>query len=310
MAASPGFKSDVRVDEYNDFASLLRRYRVALARLEALAEIQIRASSRLRAYERRLQQVINDLRPALEWDLVMQMAFDLREIDEIIEIADYLPPALNKGVRSLLRRTVGGTDHPDAEVSAPAREAQYELYLGAVIRRAGYDAEHGKPDLVIHGPGGEHFLEAKRPSSQSRFDDRLRSAVHQIRRLPKSGLIAISLDQVVRPPTSILGSRDFDAIAPGVASLVSEFVGGQTKVWQNRLALEPVAALILTARVPARLESTGHIVLGTNIHLEVIEPSDSDDSESAVAKAIVTAYLQAQNSGILLTPVAGDREPR
>ena len=192
----------MRIDEYNSFKSLLARYRTALRRLEENG-IRVADGCRLRSYEIRLDRLLRDPRPAVESEVVFAATFDLREIDEIIEIIEQLPDSPDSGSLQLLRKLAGGNDHPDDDSSAPAREAQYELYLGAVLRRAGISAKHGAPDLVANWQGEEFFIEAKRPASERRFDDRLRSAVHQIRRLPRPGIIAICADQLLRPTGSL-----------------------------------------------------------------------------------------------------------
>src|SRR2546425_10388097 len=108
------------------------------------------------------------------------MAFDLREIDEIVEIMESLPTIPDTATLRLLRRLHEGAEHPDDDRSGVAREAQYELYLGAVFRRAGIDVRHGDPDLVATWSKHDHYFEAKRPSSPDRVDDRIRSAVRQV----------------------------------------------------------------------------------------------------------------------------------
>ena len=112
------------------------------------------------------------------------MAFDLREIDEIIEIVESLPPEPDTGCLRLLRQLQSGSENPDMNVSDSTRDAQYELYLGTILRRANIHAIHGTPDLTAEWSGTRYHIEAKRPASANRVDDRLRSAVHQIRRLP------------------------------------------------------------------------------------------------------------------------------
>ena len=155
---------------------------------------------------------------------------------------------------------------------------------------------HGKPDLMVRIEEGRFYLEAKRPGSEERVDDRVRSAIHQLRAAPKPGILALSLDQVIRPRGSVLSSPVLDFVAPEVARLVRQFIAAKLKIWRNRLSGEPVDAVLFTARVPARLESTGHLVLGTNIHLEPLSQV-STEVESLLQKA-VQAYLAAQDRRI------------
>ena len=100
----------MQVDEYNNFSTLFIRYKQALKRLEDLG-VSIPGASRLRKYESRLQQSLNDPRPALESKLVFALAFDLREIDEIIEIVDHLPYSPEVPLLNLLHQL------PEAETN-------------------------------------------------------------------------------------------------------------------------------------------------------------------------------------------------
>lgn len=285
--------SRVQVDEYNPFDALLRRYRTALATLESIG-VRVSSNSRLHAYERRLQKSLDDPRPALEGDFVYRMAFDLREVDEVVEIVDFLPSHVDQSTLKLLKSLHVGSEDPDDETGAAAREAQYELYVGAVLRRAGIEARHGAPDLTARWSGREHYIEAKRPSSARKVDDRLRSAVHQLRALSQPGIIAISLDQVIRPGKTILSADYLDAVAPEIARLVQVFLHANMGMWRSRIAGEPVAALLLTARLPARLGTTGHLVLGSNVHAELIARDDDPSGSAAFIAQAVRAYMAAQ----------------
>jgi hypothetical protein len=83
-------QNSMRADEYNSFEKQLARYRAAISRIEEF-NFKVASGSRLRVYERRMERLASDPRPAVEADLVFSSSFNLREIDEIIEIVTYLP---------------------------------------------------------------------------------------------------------------------------------------------------------------------------------------------------------------------------
>ena len=285
----------MRIDEYNSFSSLLPRYSNALSRLEQ-SGVCVAKQCRLRTYERRLNQLVVDPRAALKADLVFAAIFDLRETDEIIEIVEHLPDSIDSSTMELLSKLTGGSDHPDDDASAAARDAQYELYLGTVLRRAGIHVRHGVPDITASWRGEEFFIEAKRPGSPKRLDDRLRSAVHQLRKLPRPGVVAISADQLLRPSGGFLAVELHDQLALAVDSLLRSFIIEHSHILLNRLGKEPFAALLWTARLPARIGSTGHSALGTNLLLERDSP---ESPEAAFASAAMDAYLKAQDNNHL-----------
>ena len=232
--------------------------------------IRLADGCRLRAYQKRLGQVTVDPRSAIEPQLVFAATYDLREIDEINGIVERWPLTPDRIVLDLLQRLASGSEHPDDELDAPAREAQYQSYLGTLMRQSGLPARHGKPDLVATWRNEEFFVEAKRPTSVKRFDDRLRDAVHQVRTLARPGIIAVSLDQLVRPTDTLMVVNDFQSLAPAVDYLVTQFVIEHAHIFRKRLINQPVAALLLTARVPARIASTGHSSLGTSVQMQPI----------------------------------------
>ncbi|HUZ95734.1 MAG TPA: hypothetical protein VMU57_12565 [Edaphobacter sp.] len=277
----------MRVDEYNSFANQLQRYASALSRLESL-HIRLADGCRLRAYQKRLAQVTVDPRSAIDSQLVIAVTYDLREIDEVNEIVENLPATLDSETLTLLQKVASGSEHPDDELDAPGREAQYELYLGTMLRRGGIPARHGKPDLVATWHNKEFFIEAKRPASAKGFDNRLRSAVHQARALVRPGIIAVCVDQLVRPADGLMVVKDFNALAPSVDNLVRKFVVEQAHTLRKRLSTnEPVAALLLTARVPARIAATGHSSLGTSIQLH---PLLAGSIEAKFASSIIPLF--------------------
>jgi len=86
----------MRVDEYVDWTPLLERYRGALESLKAL-DAAVSSSSRWRAYERRLEQSLEDPTAPLPEAFVLALAFDIREIDELVEIVEHLPKPVDAG---------------------------------------------------------------------------------------------------------------------------------------------------------------------------------------------------------------------
>ncbi|MBI5141703.1 MAG: hypothetical protein HZA20_05855 [Nitrospirae bacterium] len=289
----------MRIDEHNSFESLSSRYSHCLSAL-TLKGIGIAGASRLRTYAQRLEQAMLDPRTAVEPELIATATFDLREIDEIIEIVNHLPNQPDQATLDLLRKLSGGTDHPDDEIGAVSREAQYELYIGTVLRQAGLQVKHGEPDLVAEWRGRNFFIEAKRPSSPNRVDDRLRSAIHQIRRLPTptTGIIALSLDQVLRPLGGLLTVKSLDDISATVVRLIQGFVTNNSRVWRNRLQGQPVSALIMTARIPGYVTQSGHSALGSNLHVELLSSADENGATHDFIEYAFAAYGRAQGETV------------
>jgi hypothetical protein len=83
-------------------------------------------------------------------------------------------------------------------------------------------------------------------------------------------------------------------VAPEVQRLVDRFVIANVPMWRNRLAGEPIDAMLLTARVPARLESTGHLVLGTSVQVAVLTAGSEGTDSAQFCRQAARAYMAAQ----------------
>lgn len=262
------------VNELHSFEASLDRFRGALASLERRG-IRISLSSRFHGYSSLIQQLLDDPRPAVEFDLAYRASFALREMDELSEIVENLPVSLDAATRRLLNAIHAGDATPDSETGSSAREAQFELYLGTLVRRAGFDAEHGKPDLTIWDGEVRYSLEAKRPGSRARLDDRIRAGEHQLRKAAGHRLLAISMDEVVRPTHGILDVPRPELLDAAIKNLLDGEVTSQLPMLRSRLQKSDIVAVLFTARVPALIKETGHSSLATGLHLEILDSPSS-----------------------------------
>ena len=262
-----------RHDETATFEQALQDYRAALERLEAFG-LRVSGSSRLRSYERRLAALPTD--PGIPIPLVLadQLLFDLREIDEVILIVGSFDGMPTPEERHRLSVMVGGHENPDRDGSGQARDAQFELFLRAALKRGGGEVILGSPDLLSVLEKGQVPMEAKRPTSQARLDDRLRGAVHQLERHGSPGLVALSLDHVIRPRGGYLGIRSADELGPAVDALMQDFVRGNLRRAARRVKGKPVAGILFVFRTPARAVDTNMSLIGSSFHFEhAVDPA-------------------------------------
>jgi hypothetical protein len=278
-------------DEYNAFADQLQRYEGTLNRLNKLG-LRIARSSRLYAYLRRLTQVTNDPNPFIPQALADQLTFDLREIDELIEIVEAVSDEPSPGELELLRLVQKGHESPDGTTTDKARDAQYELYLRAIFKKGGLEVAFREPDLVMTITGRKVHIAAKRPSSLSRLDDRLRDANGQVELHPAPGLVAISLDRIIRPRNGLLAVADMAALQPAVKDLVELFFYDNARSIARRVAGRRLAGVFFTTRLPGRTMATNHSVLGTSLHTEVLAAGGTADHATVITVAnAVQRYL-------------------
>jgi hypothetical protein len=206
-----------------------------------------------------------------------KILFDFREMDELILIIESFTIEPTQAELERLHLLPGGTENPDDDGFAKARNAQFELFLRAMFAQAKIGIKMGSPDLLISDGQVAFPIEAKRPSSPRRFDDRLRDAITQIQGQNACGVVAISLDHVIRPPRSHLGVRDQNYASAAAAKLVGAYCQTNLRRIIARLrGKDKVAALLFILRIPARVLETNLTVLGSNVNIApVVGPGQS-----------------------------------
>jgi hypothetical protein len=206
---------------------------------------------------------------------------DLREVDELNEIVAAFASPPSSIALSKLRQLTQGSLNPDDDTTTAARDTQYELFLYAILSNSGLVVELGEPDLLVSSKSGTFPIEAKRPGLASRVDERLHAAVKQVRARQQTGIVALSLDQVIRPRGQYMSVATPEIIADAVSLEVEKFVQGRRAALWRRSVRGPIAGIIFTAVVPGKTTATGMLVTGRSIRFEVLPDA------APAAKAIV-----------------------
>lgn len=267
-------------DETGSFDDVLAKYRCTLDRMRAFG-VRIPESSRLRSYEKRTALLLlqrGDLL-TVPAEVADQLLFDYREMDELNAIIESFPKGPSTPELARLQLLAGGLDTPDSAESTKARDTQFELFLRAVFRGAGATVVMGSPDLEVSLGDVRFPVEAKRPASFRRFDDRLRSAMSQLEQLGRPGVAALSLDQVIRPRDTFLSVKDHASLAEAVKGLVDQFVEQNLGGILRRIQGKRVAALLFVLRMPARARDSQLTLLGTYLLPVAVVPPGRPGSE-------------------------------
>ena len=271
----------MRHDEEGSFDETLTKYKHALEKLASFG-IRISGASRLCGYQRRIEAFLKqpgDLLKVSEADRD-KILFDFREMDELILIMESFTDNPTSTELERLRLLPGGTENPDDESSAKARDAQFELFLRAMFVQADIGIEMGSPDLFVSDGQVTFPLEAKRPGSSRRVDDRLRSGINQLQRQESYGVIAISLDHVIRPRGGYLVVGDHTYLASAVSELFADyFMANLRRIAERLRGKSKVSALLFILRIPARVSDTNLALLGSNIHIEPLSEPGLPDYE-------------------------------
>lgn len=209
-------------------------------------------------------------------DQVHRNMMVLREVEELVEIVDAMGTSMSGWERSNLLLMMGGPLDPDEEeVNSKARDAQYELYLKTIVSGTG-QVSVGTADLAVSYSGVKLPIEAKRPKSIQRFDDRLREAVAQVDSHGIDGFVAMSLDLILRPKGAHFTSSDVQRGRQMPGALLNNFARRRARTIHQRVTGSRVLATLLTARLHVRIESSGEWLLASGSHLvPTIEPGDA-----------------------------------
>jgi hypothetical protein len=198
MSPAPGESSISRAEAEGSYEELRERLSFVRQHLESLG-IRVPAGSRLDTYERALRQ-LSQL-AAGEGEQIGVAVRDMLH-DAILECEQFLPSIIVlaqqpevDGWRAVAARAIGGHASSRTEDSTtPARDAQFELFVAALARRANYEVRFAEPDLILQLAGYQPWAVAvKRVKSHSAFLRRLRQGSKQIREAGLQGIVAIQL---------------------------------------------------------------------------------------------------------------------
>lgn len=167
------------------------------------AGITIPTSSRVWQY---LSQL--DLLEQAARDGTLERAPDMRvlhhgvaELLELVVIVQELsrPPAVAAWAREV-ERLLGDAAAPSPrEPRTPSRDLQFQLWLAAVSRKAGYEISLAEPDVILRDGEFALGLAAKRLRSVAKLDMRFKKASLQVARSGHPGIVAMDLSVLFNP---------------------------------------------------------------------------------------------------------------
>lgn len=273
----------------NTFTKLeeaLSRLEAGLARLEGW-ELSPPPGSRLRTYRDRLRTAMAAPDHIVSPELATKLQFDFREVGDFLDILESFPDGPTATEQLRLRVALGDDDHPDRGSSTKARDAQFELRLRAMFRRSGLGVAMEEPDLVLYSESLRIPVAAKRLQSATRFEDRLRSGISQLQQQPDEGIIALCLDQAIRPRGRWLVVPDKDLLAPTVEAHMKEFLRPRLQVITKRLSGKRAAGVLLALSIPSHSAAEDYIGSGDN--WQFIPHREGGREPSAAANAVWAA---------------------
>ena len=138
----------------------------------------------------------------LDWVLFHQALFEIHQLAVIAE--EILKPPIPADWISRIQAVVSGHPLPQLESDRThARNIQFELYVAACCRRAGYVIEPKEPDILVHAQSGNFGIAAKRPKSAKSLERHIRKGSRQIQESTAEGILALDLTVIHNPKNQI-----------------------------------------------------------------------------------------------------------
>jgi hypothetical protein len=194
------------------FTELLQRANILVQRLRS-AGVDINPSSRLAAYVRELEAIIPLQYRTPPEEMLRRCHRSLIEVEDLAEAVEAVSSSPEiVGWHGLAEECVGGAflREDDARNVRP-RNAQFELVLASLLRRAGYLPEFAEPDVLVKIVGHEVAIAAKRPSSRAKVQKLAKEGAAQIIDRNLQGLVAVDMSVVANPLNKHLVSTNFAA---------------------------------------------------------------------------------------------------
>lgn len=260
------------------YANMNERLITGIERLQSW-DIPVNPSSRLRGYVRLLERSSEgDIPSSLK--ALCNLAFQVMEIDEILDILDQESDAPDEQALKRLHELPKGALVRNTSGNNLGRNFQFELYVRALLLRAGLPCRLDEPDLVVdeYDDARAIYLEAKRPQNANSFTKNFKKALNQLN--PKApGIILMSLEHVLFGDNNVVQLEEKDDFESGlrlVENHTQAFLESKKSDVISLIRKKPRAsALFVLVKVP--------VLLGINRffqsahHVKLIKFTDNEN---------------------------------
>ena len=264
MSPRPGESWISRSEAEASFQTLRDRLAKTRRLLEDLG-VRVPAASRFDDYGRELDRLTR-IAIDQQMDLTSDACQPLQ--DAILECQQFLPnvtelahPPEVAGWRAIAATAIRGHTSARSESGAtPGRDAQVELYVAGLGRRAGYQVRFAEPDVILERAGEVPLaIAVKRVKTADALAKRLREGSTQLRRAGCAGVVAVQLGFFAK---HVIRATEMDGALEIVRGEVRGFAARRMCELRRCVDLEWCYGLILLASKPAFL-GTGLAVVSS-----------------------------------------------
>jgi hypothetical protein len=257
MSPGPGESWISRSEAEASFQALRERLASTRRLLEDLG-MRVPPASRFAGYEReldRLARVADREQP----DFTSAGRNLLQDV--ILECEQFLPnvsvlarPPEVVGWRQIAVKAISGHTTAGSESGAtPGRDAQVEIYVAGLGRRAGYEIRFAEPDIVLERAGEVSLaIAVKRVKAANALPKRLHEGSAQLRRAGSEGVVAVQLGFFAQ---QLIRASEMPDALEIIRAEVRDFATRRLDELRRRVDLRWCYGLILLASKPAFLRT-------------------------------------------------------
>jgi hypothetical protein len=210
-----------------------------------------------------------------------------RDFGEVATAAETLLPSDDPDLIKRFQTALKGAALPYTDRHPHARNTQFELFVAALFRFAGYRIEWCEPDLLVYLESGPVGVAVKRLSSAGAFAKRLREGGDQLKRAGRRGIVAMNLDALLPISARFRTADRLQDLVDGAGQAVTEPLNGLERIASEAIRGKPVIALLGAVVIPCVVPSERRIGHVSSVLVRGIL-SNLEASETAALKALAS----------------------
>lgn len=269
-------------ESHQRLAERLPRLKSTLSRFG----ISVGGGSRFQKYERILEsrRAENPSTSLRDLGTYAMCISELDQIESIIRALATEPSTPGWQVRA--ETMMKGQPLPEAlNHSSAARDAQFELFIASLCKRAGYEPSLEEPDILIRHENSTFGIAAKRPRSKKRLRKTLRKAGKQIAGSGYDGVVALELSQLFADPQHFFLTPGMRENLDGLEKSGNHFLERSTQAIYSSIQSTEAFGVMIVLQRTAYHEREDFFGSGTRI--AAINLCETDDARYVTLRDFV-----------------------
>jgi hypothetical protein len=231
-----------------------------------------------------------------EGRLIAQAVLDVQEMAWVLTVLG--DEAWKGRFAAVLKRTASDSACPNIEDS-PGRNAQLELFVGAIAERACLEPKPVSPGpewLISDGDDHSGAIECKRVRSEKKVWEKLTEANSQFHTVGRSGFVVLDIALLDKSHDGLdIGDHPFpmENIEEWMGTTAASFVEGLERKGEHLSKLDRVATIILYSPFVGQVARNGKVNGLSAYHPFILFPPWSDHPARKSIEPLVRRFMDA-----------------